>query len=113
MTRHNPAAHACPNCDGIEHTEHCPTPETHNWGCGCPTDQLPGRRRQEAETILHDAMDEGVKDPAIRQKLIDQLTEACRHETYAAPALAVARAITGSQPEVITNTGSPMPDKEA
>jgi hypothetical protein len=24
-----------------EATEHCPTPETHNWGCGCPTDQLP------------------------------------------------------------------------
>jgi hypothetical protein len=33
-------ARDCPACDaGIEHTEHCPTPETHNWGCGCPTDQ--------------------------------------------------------------------------
>ncbi|MEU6168058.1 hypothetical protein [Streptomyces tanashiensis] len=32
----------CPGCEvGIEHTEHCPTPETHNWGCGCPTDQAP------------------------------------------------------------------------
>ncbi|MFJ3949010.1 hypothetical protein ACIPXV_02925 [Streptomyces libani] len=29
----------CPACEaGIPHTEHCPTPETHNWGCGCPTD---------------------------------------------------------------------------
>lgn len=28
-------------------------------------------------------------------------------------ALAVARAILGDPPEVITNTGSPMPDKEA
>ncbi|MFF0512462.1 hypothetical protein [Streptomyces sp. NPDC004250] len=22
-------------------TEHCPTPETHNWGCGCTTDEHP------------------------------------------------------------------------
>lgn len=29
----------CPSCEaGVEHTEHCPTPETHNWGCGCPSD---------------------------------------------------------------------------
>ena len=38
-------AHAvdCPACDaGIVHTEHCPTPETHNWGCGCPTDRQQG-----------------------------------------------------------------------
>lgn len=27
----------CPACAaGIEHQEHCPTPETHNAGCGCP-----------------------------------------------------------------------------
>ena len=30
---------ACHECEtGAAHTEHCPTPETHNWGCGCPTD---------------------------------------------------------------------------
>lgn len=30
----------CPACGaGIEHDVHCPTPETHNWGCGCPPDQ--------------------------------------------------------------------------
>ena len=23
----------------------CPTPETHNWGCGCPTDRKPGADR--------------------------------------------------------------------
>ncbi|NEE46873.1 hypothetical protein G3M55_19955, partial [Streptomyces sp. SID8455] len=29
----------CPACDaGIEHAVHCPTPETHNAGCGCPSD---------------------------------------------------------------------------
>ena len=32
----------CPSCDaGIPHDTHCPTPETHNWGCGCPTDDHP------------------------------------------------------------------------
>lgn len=30
----------CAACEaGIAHTEHCPTPESHNAGCGCPTDQ--------------------------------------------------------------------------
>ncbi|MEU9498217.1 hypothetical protein [Streptomyces sp. NPDC048196] len=34
-------ARDCPACEaGIPHTEHCPTPETHNWGCGCPTDAM-------------------------------------------------------------------------
>jgi hypothetical protein len=32
----------CPACEaGIAHDEHCPTPETHNWGCGCPADEHP------------------------------------------------------------------------
>ncbi|WP_327377970.1 hypothetical protein OG393_30830 [Streptomyces sp. NBC_01216] len=36
-----PCCEDCPACEvGIEHTEHCPTPETHNWGCGCPTDEM-------------------------------------------------------------------------
>ncbi|MFE0699146.1 hypothetical protein [Streptomyces sp. NPDC058872] len=40
----------CPACDaGIEHTEHCPTPETHNWGCGCPTDEKPAADRRDAD----------------------------------------------------------------
>ncbi|MFJ3950249.1 hypothetical protein ACIPXV_09290 [Streptomyces libani] len=40
----------CPACEaGIAHDEHCPTPETHNWGCGCPTDEAP--REQHTETI--------------------------------------------------------------
>lgn len=70
----------CPGCEtAVDHDEHCPTPETHNWGCGCPTDKWPGRRVEEAVTILHEAMDSGVKDPVIRQKLIGQLVSACRH----------------------------------
>ena len=29
----------CFECEvGTDHTVHCPTPETHNWGCGCPSD---------------------------------------------------------------------------
>ncbi|MFH9248205.1 hypothetical protein ACH4LK_22585 [Streptomyces lydicus] len=40
----------CPACEaGIPHTEHCPTPETHNWGCGCPTDAM---RRDTSGTVL-------------------------------------------------------------
>ncbi|MFC7929144.1 hypothetical protein [Streptomyces cinereoruber] len=36
------AARACVECElGTPHTEHCPSPETHNWGCGCPTDEKP------------------------------------------------------------------------
>ncbi|MFF8482366.1 hypothetical protein [Streptomyces antibioticus] len=32
----------CPACEaGIEHNVHCPTPESHNWGCGCPSDPVP------------------------------------------------------------------------
>ncbi|MFI5525011.1 hypothetical protein [Streptomyces platensis] len=39
----------CPACEaGIPHTEHCPTPETHNWGCGCPTDTA---RQDTAGTV--------------------------------------------------------------
>ncbi|MFI7294002.1 hypothetical protein [Streptomyces sp. NPDC050121] len=36
----------CPACEtGIEHDVHCPTPESHNWGCGCQ----PGPSRVAAE----------------------------------------------------------------
>ncbi|WP_109000813.1 hypothetical protein [Streptomyces rishiriensis] len=29
----------CASCEvGIEHDVHCPTPESHGWGCGCLTD---------------------------------------------------------------------------
>ncbi|MGS2592048.1 hypothetical protein [Streptomyces hebeiensis] len=32
----------CAACEaGVEHDVHCPIPETHNWGCGCPTDPVP------------------------------------------------------------------------
>lgn len=49
MTDTEPARD-CPACDaGIPHDEHCPTPETHNWGCGCLTDEAP--REQEIERL--------------------------------------------------------------
>lgn len=79
----------------------CPTPESHNWGCGCPTDRLPARNRQEAEAILHEAMDHGVYDAAVRQKLIDRLTEACRHEaTLATAGVRDAARQAAGQPDV-------------
>jgi hypothetical protein len=29
----------CQECaSGLEHSTHCPTPESHNWGCGCQSD---------------------------------------------------------------------------
>ncbi|MER7734133.1 hypothetical protein ABTX80_24900 [Streptomyces erythrochromogenes] len=37
----------CPSCEiGSEHDAHCPTPESHNWGCGCPTDAKPADDRR-------------------------------------------------------------------
>ncbi|MEV6580216.1 hypothetical protein AB0M92_18860 [Streptomyces sp. NPDC051582] len=44
----DPPARDCPSCEvGIEHDVHCPTPESHNWGCGCPTDQRPAAEAAE------------------------------------------------------------------
>jgi hypothetical protein len=32
----------CQECaSGLEHDTHCPYPESHNWGCGCPSDERP------------------------------------------------------------------------
>ena len=75
------AARDCPACDaGIEHTAHCPTPESHNWGCGCPTDEAPKAQREEAEHTLYDALTTGVKHAQIRQHLIDQYRKAVTAE---------------------------------
>lgn len=40
-----------------EEEDGCPTPLTHNWGCGCPTDELPAEieREQQAMTDLNGA----------------------------------------------------------
>ena len=74
-----------------QQSDACPSPESHNWGCGCATDQMPGRMLEEASRILHDAMEHGVKDPVVRQKLIGQLVAACHH-------MAELRAAVGQQP---------------
>ncbi|MFD3802610.1 hypothetical protein ACFWTC_03055 [Streptomyces sp. NPDC058619] len=48
----------CPACEvGIDHDVHCPTPESHNWGCGCPTDERPAAAQREAEAEPWDAPD--------------------------------------------------------
>ncbi|MEU1122156.1 hypothetical protein ABZ371_00850 [Streptomyces sp. NPDC005899] len=64
-----------------EPTTGCPSPETHNWGCGCPTDEAPTAKRKEAEHALYDALTTGVKHAQIRQHLIDQHREAVAYET--------------------------------
>ncbi|RXS84181.1 hypothetical protein EST92_11525 [Streptomyces sp. TM32] len=53
----------CLACEaGIPHTEHCPTPETHNWGCGCPTDEA--LREQYTQTIIRACPDDLNEDDA-------------------------------------------------
>ncbi|MBQ1122612.1 hypothetical protein [Streptomyces sp. B15] len=51
---------SCPAClAGVEHVApgvHCPTPETHNAGCGCPTAQAPGAVEAEARARALDAV---------------------------------------------------------
>ncbi|MFD8545595.1 hypothetical protein [Streptomyces sp. NPDC059649] len=47
----------CPACEAsIPHDEHCPTPETHNWGCGCPTDEA--LREQYTQAISRTCPDD-------------------------------------------------------
>lgn len=60
--------------------DRCSSPETHNWGCGCPTDEAPTAKRQEAEHVLYEALTSGVKHAQIRQHLIDQYREAVTAE---------------------------------
>lgn len=55
----------CPSCEAaIKHTVHCPTPETHNWGCGCPSDVIRARgealdRILDVEAGLQQILDRG------------------------------------------------------
>ncbi|MFE7727454.1 hypothetical protein ACFU5D_16865 [Streptomyces anthocyanicus] len=53
-------ARDCPACDaGIGHSEHCPTPETHKWGCGCHAETQPPAALSPAErTMLGYALDQ-------------------------------------------------------
>ncbi|MFD3741082.1 hypothetical protein [Streptomyces sp. NPDC058629] len=67
-------------------TAPCPTPETHNWGCGCPTDQAPAAKRVEAEHVLYDALTTGTRHAQVRQHVIDAYRAAVIAEhTHAAP----------------------------
>ncbi|MFC9465182.1 hypothetical protein [Streptomyces coelicoflavus] len=48
-------ARDCPACDaGIGHSEHCPTPETHKWGCGCHAETQPPAALSPAERTMLD-----------------------------------------------------------
>ncbi len=89
----------------FERTEHCPTPETHNWGCGCLTDEAPTAKRKEAEHALYDALTSGVKHAQIRQHLIDQYREAAAFEaTHAATAARLVLGTTDQQPAAVSDT---------
>ncbi|MFI2081487.1 hypothetical protein ACH43Y_14205 [Streptomyces rubiginosohelvolus] len=71
----------------------CPTPETHNWGCGCPTDQAPTAHRAEAEHVLYDALTKGTPLAQVRQHIIDAYRAAVIAEhTHAAPPAPADRA---------------------
>ncbi|MFF2731818.1 hypothetical protein ACFVS9_28405 [Streptomyces sp. NPDC058008] len=72
----------------------CPSPETHNWGCGCPTDQAPAAKRVEAEHVLYDALTKGTRHAQVRQHIIDAYRAAVidEHTHAAPPAPAVDRA---------------------
>ncbi|WP_031095553.1 hypothetical protein [Streptomyces sp. NRRL S-15] len=63
----------------------CSSPESHNWGCGCPTDEAPKAKREETEHALYEALTAGVQHAQIRQHLIEQHRAAAAFEaTHAA-----------------------------
>ncbi|MFF3998591.1 hypothetical protein ACFYX8_35445 [Streptomyces cyaneofuscatus] len=71
----------------------CPSPETHNWGCGCPTDQAPAAKRVEAEHVLYDALTKGTRHAQVRQHIIDEYRAAVIAENaHAAPPAPADRA---------------------
>ncbi|MFD6656865.1 hypothetical protein ACFWEB_17195 [Streptomyces parvus] len=73
----------------------CPSPETHNWGCGCPTDEAPTAKRVEAEHVLYDALTKGTPLAQVRQHIIDAYRAAVIAEhTHAAPPAPADRAAT-------------------
>ncbi|MFJ9988520.1 hypothetical protein ACIQUD_31685 [Streptomyces globisporus] len=73
----------------------CLSPETHNWGCGCPTDQAPAAKRVEAEHVLYDALTTGTPLAQVRQHIIDAYRAAVIAEhTHAAPPAPADRAAT-------------------
>ncbi|MFL3869203.1 ParB N-terminal domain-containing protein [Streptomyces griseobrunneus] len=80
----------CDHVTGCQHpaTASCPSPETHNWGCSCPTDQAPAAKRVEAEHVLYDALTKGTRHAQVRQHIIDQYRAAviAEHTTAAPPA---------------------------
>lgn len=73
----------------------CPSLETHNWGCGCPTDQAPAANRVEAEHVLYDALTKGTRHAQVRQHIINEYRAAVIAEhTHTAPPAPADRAAT-------------------
>lgn len=80
----------CPGCDDdTEPDEHCPTPETHNWGCGCATDRWPAADARSS-VALH--MGGSGNDPTLAL-LLNRYHDAIVQQTTAE-----LRAAVGQQP---------------
>ncbi|NUP16505.1 MAG: hypothetical protein HOZ81_10450, partial [Streptomyces sp.] len=71
----------------------CLTPGSHNWGCGCPTDEAPAANRAEAEHVLYDALTTGTQHAQVRQHIIDRYRAAViAEDTHTAPPAPADRA---------------------
>ncbi|MFE0692864.1 hypothetical protein [Streptomyces sp. NPDC058869] len=91
----------------------CPSPETHNWGCGCPTDQAPAAKRVEAEHVLYDALTKGARHAQVRQHIIDAYRAAVIAEhTHTAPPALVSERVGVVQTELLdaVTTGTTPPE---
>ncbi|MBU8549768.1 hypothetical protein IMX12_13210 [Streptomyces sp. Babs14] len=77
-------ARDCPACDaGIGHSEHCPTPETHKWGCGCQETHPPAAAglpagTLEAAEIGANRLDAWARSPQGRNFLAHALVQLAR-----------------------------------
>lgn len=50
--------------DVDEGSEKCPTPLTHNWGCGCPSDEAPAADRRDRAELAEAERDQAYRERA-------------------------------------------------
>lgn len=84
----------CPGCEpAADHDEHCPTPETHNWGCGCPTDKWPAA---DARSSIAAHMGTQGNDPTLAL-LLNRYHEAVARQAVAEHTAAAGQPATQQQ----------------
>lgn len=84
----------CPGCEtAVDHDEHCPTPETHNWGCGCPTDKWPAA---DARSSIAAHMGTQGNDPTLAL-LLNRYHEAVARQAVAEHTAAAGQPATQQQ----------------